>query len=103
MTLTHALFAIILKPHGHGKKNFFSKFFGVFNNWFERTKDSYGGIVAKVISGTKLAVVFMLIVCGLTGLLFKILPSTFVPDEDQGYGVGIPVFVSCGEKCNTYR
>ncbi len=85
LTLTPALCAMILKPHEHGKKNFFSKFFDWFNNWFERTKNSYVGIVAKVIAGTKLAVIFMLIVCGLTGLLFKVLPSTFVPDEDQGY------------------
>ncbi|MBR0260323.1 MAG: efflux RND transporter permease subunit, partial [Selenomonadaceae bacterium] len=87
LTLTPALCAMILKPHEHGKKNFFSKFFDAFNNWFERTKNSYVGVVAKVISWSKLAVVFMLIVCGLTGLLFKILPSTFVPDEDQGYFV----------------
>ena len=69
LTLTPALCTIILKLHEHGKKN------------------SYVGIVAKVISGSKLAIVFMLIVCGLTELLFKILPSTFVPDEDQGYFV----------------
>ena len=78
LTLTPALCAMILKPHEHGKKNFFSKFFDAFNNWFERTKNSYVGIVAKVISVTKLAVVFLLIV---------FLPSTFVPDEDQGYFV----------------
>ena len=87
LTLTPALCAMILKPHEHGKKNFFSKFFDAFNNWFERTKNSYVGIVAKVIAGTKFAVIFMLIVCGLTGFLFKVLPSTFVPDEDQGYFV----------------
>ena len=87
LTLTPALCAMILKPHEHGKKNFLSKFFDAFNNWFERTKNSYVGIVAKVISGTKLAIIFMLIVCGLTGFLFKVLPSTFVPDEDQGYFV----------------
>ena len=85
LTLTPALCAIILKPHEHGKKNFFSRFFDWFNDWFERTKNSYVGVVAKVIAGTKLAVIFLLIVCGLTGLLFKVLPSTFVPDEDQGY------------------
>ena len=87
LTLTPALCAMILKPHEHGKKNFFSKFFDAFNNWFDRTKNSYVGIVAKVISATKLSIIFLLIVCGLTGLLFKILPSTFVPDEDQGYFV----------------
>ena len=88
LTLTPALCALILKPHEHGKKNFFSKFFDAFNNWFDRTKNSYVGIVAKVIAGTKFAVIFLLIVCGVTGLLYKVLPSTFVPDEDQGYFIG---------------
>ena len=88
LTLTPALCAIILKPHEHGKKNFFSRFFDAFNDWFERTKNGYVGIVAKVIAGTKFAVIFMIIVCVLTGWLFKVLPSTFVPDEDQGYFVG---------------
>ena len=87
LTLTPALCAMILKPHEQGKKNFF-RFFDAFNDWFERTKNGYVGIVAKVIAGTKFAVIFMIIVCVLTGWLFKVLPSTFVPDEDQGYFVG---------------
>ncbi|MBR1646506.1 MAG: multidrug efflux RND transporter permease subunit [Selenomonadaceae bacterium] len=88
LTLTPALCAMILKPHDHNrKKNIFDKFFDAFNNWFDRTKNSYVGMVASCISGTKLAIIFMLIVCGLTGFLFKVLPSTFVPDEDQGYFV----------------
>ena len=88
LTLTPALCAMILKPHDpNRKKNIFDKFFDAFNRWFDRTKNSYVGIVAKCISGTKLAIIFMLIVCGLTGLLYKVLPSTFVPDEDQGYFV----------------
>ena len=85
LTLTPALCALILKPKKEGKKNFFGKFFDAFNNWFERTKNSYVGVVAKFISASKLAIIFMLIVCGVMGLLYKILPSTFVPDEDQGY------------------
>ena len=86
LTLTPALCALILKPHDpNRKKNIFDKFFDAFNNWFERTKNSYVGIVAKTISASKLAIVFLLIVCGMTGWLFKVLPSTFVPDEDLGY------------------
>ncbi|MBR3746139.1 MAG: efflux RND transporter permease subunit, partial [Selenomonadaceae bacterium] len=86
LTLTPALCAMILKPHDpNRKKNIFDKFFDAFNNWFDRTKNSYVGIVANCISATKLAIIFLLIVCGMTGWLFKALPSTFVPDEDLGY------------------
>lgn len=86
LTLTPALCALILKPHDpNRKKNIFDKFFDAFNNWFDRTKNSYVGGVAKAISSAKFGIIFMLIISGLAGLLFKVLPSTFVPDEDQGY------------------
>ena len=86
LTLTPALCAMILKPHEHNaKKGLLDRFFDWFNRTFEWTKNHYVGIVAGCIKHSKLAVIFMIIVCGLMGLLFKILPSTFVPDEDQGY------------------
>ena len=86
LTLTPALCGMILKPHDpNAKKNIFDKFFDAFNNAFERTKNVYVKIVATFIKGSKFAVVFMIIVCGLTGLLYKVIPSTFVPSEDQGY------------------
>ena len=86
LTLTPALCAMILKPHDpNAKKNILDKFFEAFNNWFERVKNHYGNIVASFIKVAKLAVVFMIIVCGLTGLIYIKIPSTFVPSEDQGY------------------
>ncbi|MBR4696809.1 MAG: efflux RND transporter permease subunit, partial [Selenomonadaceae bacterium] len=57
-------------------------------------------IVAKLIRKSGLAVVFMLIVVGLTGLVYSKLPSTFVPEEDQGYFV---VSVSLPEGTSTNR
>ena len=43
------------------------------------------GIVARFIRHTRLAFVFLLIICGITAIVYKNLPSTFVPEEDQGY------------------
>ena len=86
LTLTPALCAMILKPKDPNKKQgLFDKFFTAFNNWFDRTKNSYVGIVAAFINRSKLAIVFLLIVGGVTWMIYQRLPSTFVPEEDQGY------------------
>ncbi|MBR4695428.1 MAG: efflux RND transporter permease subunit, partial [Selenomonadaceae bacterium] len=42
LTLTPALCAMILKPHGGEERTgFLDRFFDAFNNWFERTKSGY--------------------------------------------------------------
>jgi HAE1 family hydrophobic/amphiphilic exporter-1 len=87
LTLTPALCAMILKPKDPYKKNLglLDRFFKGFNNWFERTKNGYVKIVAAFIKVSKLAIVFLLIVGGVTWIIYERLPSTFVPEEDQGY------------------
>ena len=88
LTLTPALCGMLLKKKDKNEaKGPLGRFFDAFNAWFDRIRERYTGKVGWCISHMKLAIVFLLIVCGLTGLLFKILPSTFVPDEDQGYFV----------------
>ena len=88
LTLTPALCGMLLKKKDKNEaKGPLGRFFDAFNAWFDRTRERYTGKVGWCISHMKLAIVFLLIICGLTGLLFKILPSTFVPDEDQGYFV----------------
>ena len=86
LTLTPALCAMILKPKDPNKKQgILDKAFGAFNNWFERTKNGYTGIVAAFIKRSGLAFVCLAVVCVLTGFVYMRLPSTFVPEEDQGY------------------
>lgn len=86
LTLTPALCAMMLKQHTEeDEKGVLGRFFAGFNRWFERTKLGYVGIVAKFIRHTRLAFIFLLIVTGVAGLIYKNLPSTFVPNEDQGY------------------
>ena len=88
LSLTPALCALLLKKQEEGSsQGKLGNFFAWFNRWFDRTKARYTGVVAWCIGKARLAVIFMLIVCGLTVLLYKVLPSTFVPDEDQGYFV----------------
>ena len=86
LTLTPALCATILKPHEKNEnEGVLGRFFDKFNEAFNRMRLSYQGVVGWFIGHIKVALVFVVIVCGLTGLLYKIVPSTFVPDEDQGY------------------
>jgi multidrug efflux pump len=81
LTLSPALAAIIIKAH-HGKKN---RFFQAFENGFERLRQGYVGNVARIIQAWPLSLaVFGAIIAGIL-FMFKIIPASFVPDEDQGY------------------
>ena len=86
LTLTPALCAMILKPKDpNKKKGIIDKAFDAFNNWFERTKDGYVGIVAAFIKRSGLSFICLAVICILMGFIYVRLPSTFVPEEDQGY------------------
>ena len=86
LTLTPALCATMLKPHDpNAKKGVFDKFFDKFNDWFERMKNNYTGKAAWFIAHSNIAIIALVVfACGFY-VLDKIVPSTFVPDEDQGY------------------
>ena len=86
LSLTPALCALLMKPHDpNAKKNFLSKFFDGFNNCFDRMQNKYTGAVGWCINHAKSGVASLLVICALTGVLAQLLPSTLVPDEDQGY------------------
>ena len=87
LTLTPALCATILKPVDveHKGDGLLDRFFSKFNEKFNDMRISYQGSVAWFISNARYAVILIVVVTGLTGLLYKVVPSTFVPDEDQGY------------------
>lgn len=90
LTLTPALCAMILKRHEpKDDEGILGRAFKRFNDWFESMKRGYMGVVAKFIRRTRLAILFMVIVCIISVALFKVLPSTFVPDEDQGYAFAV--------------
>ncbi len=81
LTLSPALAAIIIKAH-HGEKK---GFFRWFENGFERLTKGYVAGVARMIQGWPLSLIAFAVVIGGILLLFRVLPSSFVPDEDQGY------------------
>ncbi|MBV7309867.1 efflux RND transporter permease subunit [Acinetobacter sp. CWB-G5] len=87
LTFTPALCATLLKQHDANKpesNNIFARFFRWFNSSFEKVAVKYQSGVNrmthhKIFSG----VVYLLVLAGLFGL-YKALPSSFLPDEDQG-------------------
>ena len=86
LTLTPALCALMLKPHDpNAHEGFIGRFFERFNDWFDRTNTGYVKIVTHLIGKARYCLIFLLLIVGLTGFMYTIVPSTFVPDEDQGY------------------
>jgi multidrug efflux pump len=85
LSLTPALCAHLLKPvkagHAHAKTGFF----GWFNRGFTRTAKNYEGFVAKTLRHTGRALVVFVLVIGVVALIFIRMPSSFLPNEDQGY------------------
>jgi len=83
MTLTPALCATLLKPvAGHGEPR--RGFFGWFNRHFERTSLRYQGSVSKVLARPLRALLVYALVLGGVGLMLHKLPTSFLPEEDQG-------------------
>lgn len=84
IVLTPALCATMLKPaknHGEEKKGFF----GWFNRAFSRGTNSYEKGVKRFLAGPVRYMVIYLAIVAVLALLFVRLPSSFLPDEDQGF------------------
>ncbi len=81
LTLSPALAAIIIKAH-HGEKN---RVFRAFESGFERLQRGYlAGARATLRIWPIALIAFGGVIAGIL-LMFRILPASFVPDEDQGY------------------
>lgn len=86
LTLTPALCAIMLK-NNHGvvkKENWLNKFFKKFNAWYESVSDSYMGLLTKIINRQTVTYGLLLFFIIATVGVGKLLPSGFIPTEDQG-------------------
>ena len=81
LSLTPALCATLLRPHGHAKRR---RFFGLFNAWFERLSGRYGDRVAALLARPAPGLAALAIGVVVIGFLYYRLPSSFLPNEDQG-------------------
>ncbi len=85
MSLTPALCASLLKPIDKGEHHEKRGFFGWFNRGFTATTKKYETFVERMLKRAGVfLIVYILIIVGVI-LLYKNLPSSFLPEEDQGY------------------
>ncbi len=87
LTFTPALCATLLKQHDPNKEpsnNIFARFFRWFNTSFDKTAQKYQNGVNRMTHNKIFSGVVYVAVIGVLVVLFKILPSSFLPEEDQG-------------------
>ena len=92
LTLSPALSALLLRPKVRGT-GWLQKFYDVFNKWFGRATDGYVGVCRVLIHKTGFSMLLLVGAVVLVGVLGRFVPTSFLPDEDQGYvyaGVQLP-------------
>lgn len=83
LTLTPALCAIMLRPTDESKKKPF--LFDKFNDAYSRTQALYDRIVGRLLRSPLISAISFALLTIITIILFIKWPSTFIPEEDDGY------------------
>ena len=88
LSLTPALCATLLKPVDkevhHNKKGLIGGFFSGFNRGFARTAKGYESVVARMLKKAARYLIIYVAIIGAVALLYARLPTSFLPQEDQG-------------------
>jgi len=84
LTLSPALAALLLRPR-EKRGGFLQNFFDWFNRLFERTTNGYVKICGGLIRKAAIAIVLLAIFGAGAAFFSNKVPSSFLPDEDQGY------------------
>lgn len=92
LSLSPAMAALLLRPKKKGSGPL-QKFYNWFNKWFGRATDGYVGVCRLLIHKSSIALILLVGLAVLAGITGKRIPTSFLPDEDQGYifaGVQLP-------------
>ncbi|HEY4030576.1 MAG TPA: efflux RND transporter permease subunit, partial [Caulobacteraceae bacterium] len=96
LTLSPALAAVLLQPHGAPKDRFqklidaaFGWLFKPFNKVFSRASKGYVGGVGKVLGKSSIALAVYGVLLALTAVTFLRTPTGFVPQQDKLYLVTV--------------
>jgi hydrophobe/amphiphile efflux-1 (HAE1) family protein len=92
LTLSPALAALLLKPHDarpdwltRGMNATLGWFFRGFNRGFENARAGYLRVLRRVVRFSTIALVVYAVLAGLAYFGFQMVPSGFIPPQDQGY------------------
>ncbi|TDB59915.1 efflux RND transporter permease subunit [Photorhabdus khanii] len=84
LILTPALCATMLKPIAKGSHGKQTGIFGWFNRIFDKSTHHYTDSIGRILRNTgRYLVIYVLLVAGMA-VMFTRLPSSFLPEEDQG-------------------
>ncbi|HXN98275.1 MAG TPA: multidrug efflux RND transporter permease subunit [Candidatus Acidoferrales bacterium] len=84
LTLSPALSALLLRPKKEAKGPL-GRFFAWFNRSFESATEGYVRLSGALIRKSAIAVVLLVVFSGAAAFFGLHVPSSFLPDEDQGY------------------
>src|SRR6202046_3826988 len=84
LSLSPALAALMLKPK-QPSRGLLRRFFDWFNRVFERATEGYVSWSAVLVQKTVVVLVMLVLFSVAAGFFASRIPSSFLPDEDQGY------------------
>jgi multidrug efflux pump len=85
MSLTPALCATLLKPIRKGEQHEKHGPLGWFNRAFRASTNQYQSLIARMLQRAAAYLILYAVILLAVGLLYVRLPSSFLPEEDQGY------------------
>ena len=85
LTLSPALSALLLRPKDTTRGDLLKKFFNWFNRTFTKATNAYVLVCGFLIRKSAIALVLLVIFGAAAGFFSAKVPSSFLPDEDQGY------------------
>jgi HAE1 family hydrophobic/amphiphilic exporter-1 len=85
LTLSPALSALLLRPKDTTRGGLLKKFFNGFNRTFSSATNSYVRVCGFLIRKSAFALVLLALFGGAAAFFSAKVPSSFLPDEDQGY------------------
>jgi multidrug efflux pump len=95
LTLSPALAALLLKPHGAARDaptrlidRLFGWVFRPFNRFFSRSSERYQGAVSKSLRKRGVAFAVYAVLLATAGLMFNVVPGGFIPVQDKLYLIG---------------
>ena len=81
LSLSPALCALLLRKRKEHTKGLF----GLFNRVFERAMGRYGSTISRAVTRWRTTLAMVAVMAVVIGAVLRLLPSGFLPEEDQGF------------------